>query len=109
MANLEEINSDQIFSILNELSESLTLVSPDEFLQILPEKVCELLDVPVCILWEAKQERNEFHILATDGEIDNEYKEIKLDFRHPGVQYFFRKNKVLELAKSLLLLNLRIF
>ena len=98
MANIKDIDPYEKISILSEVSESLALLSPEEFLQTLPEKVCQLLHVPICILWKAKQEQKEFQILATAGKIDGKYKKMKLDFQHPGVRNFFKKNKILSLA-----------
>ena len=98
MKDHEGGNYYKTLDILHELSESLISVSPEEFLQMLPEKVCQILDVPVCILWVANQEQQKFQIFATAGEVDDDYKEIKLDFKHPGIQHLFTKNEILSLA-----------
>jgi signal transduction histidine kinase len=84
---------------LKELSEQLTSASLDEFMGFFPEKVCKILDVPICIIWQKNLVHPKFNIVATHGKVDDEYKKIELDFAHPSVAAIFstRREKVLSI------------
>ena len=79
--------SSKLLEQLSYLAECSINQSPEEFLQMLPGKVCEYLDVPVCIVWIRDYEQNTYKILATAGNIDEEYRKIELNVNHPGVQF----------------------
>lgn len=82
---------------LNDLSQSLISASADELIQVVPEKVCDLLSVPICILWNKEEDKPKFKVIATYGEVDDKYKRIEMDLVHPGVEYLFKRDKVLSL------------
>ncbi|MDM9581451.1 MULTISPECIES: GAF domain-containing sensor histidine kinase [unclassified Nostoc] len=103
MASIEDSkyfkkSSSEILRYLNDLSQSLISTSADELLQALPEKVCDLLSVPICILWNKEQDKPKFKVIATYGEVDDKYKRIEMDLGHPGVQYILNRDKVLSLV-----------
>ncbi|WP_088241935.1 GAF domain-containing protein [Calothrix rhizosoleniae] len=79
---LENIDYYKTFNPLEtlcNLSEKLMTVSSDEFIQLLPDKACELFSASACILWKKDAEREKFKILATGGEVDDDYKQLELD------------------------------
>ena len=92
---LENIDCYKTFNPLEtlcNLSEKLMTVSSDEFIQLLPDKACEVFSASACILWEKDAERHKFKILATGGEVDDEYKKLELDSNFIALQnYFFQK------------------
>lgn len=85
-------------TILNCLSESLASVPPAEFIEIFPKKVCEILSIPICILWKKEREQDKFRIVSVAGEVDDEYKKTELNLRHPAISFLFIKDKVLSLS-----------
>ena len=90
--------SSKLLSQLSYLAECSINQSPEEFLQMLPAKVCEYLGVPVCIVWIRDYETDTYKILATAGEVDEEYLKTELYVNHPGVHFsseqkvFYLKN-----------------
>lgn len=85
------------FQVLSDISKLLNQASEEDFLQVLPEKACELLSVPICILWKIDEQEEKLKIMATAGEVDDEYKKTELDLKHPAVWHLFEKDKVLSL------------
>lgn len=87
---------DRLLSALNTLSQSLLLMSPSDFLKQVSEKACELLFVPICIVWKLDEEENKLKIVATNGDVDDEYKKIELNL-HPGIEQHLFSRKVAHL------------
>ena len=81
--------SSKLLSQLSYLAECSINQSPEEFLQMLPAKVCEYLAVPVCIVWIRDYETDTYKVLATAGEVDDEYRKTELNVNHPGIQLLF--------------------
>jgi signal transduction histidine kinase/putative methionine-R-sulfoxide reductase with GAF domain len=79
---------ERSLSILNALSQSLISVSVGDFLEQVSEKVCELLSVPICIVWKLDEQQKKLRIVATAGEVDDEYKKIELDLDTPGIRQY---------------------
>lgn len=100
MTDIEDIDLDEKISILSELSANLTSVSPQEFLQTLPAKICSLLDVSECILWQVNQETRVLEILATAGDLDNDCEKIILNLKCSEIKKIFKKNKILFLSNA---------
>jgi signal transduction histidine kinase len=89
------VDFSQKLSELGQLSERLVSASPDEFKRVLLTGVCQLLDVPICILWEKLPEDSKFKIIATHGAVDKEYQQLELDITHLSVKRnLSRKNKI---------------
>lgn len=65
---------------------------------MIPEKACELLSLPIGILWRFDEEEQKFRVDACSSEVDEEYRKSKLDLNYPTVSYLFEKNKVLALS-----------
>ncbi|MFQ5753107.1 MAG: GAF domain-containing protein, partial [bacterium] len=78
-------------SILNALSQNLLLGTPGDFLRYVSKKACELLSVPVCLVWKLDEKQKKLKIVATTGNVDNDYKKIELDLNAPGVQQHLKK------------------
>lgn len=71
-------------SILNDLLQSLLAISPDEFLQNISEKACELFSVPVCIVWKLNPAVEMMEIAAATN-VDEPYRRsIKLELKEAG-------------------------
>ena len=79
--------SSKLLSQLSYLAECSINQSPEEFLQMLPAKVCEYLRVPVCIVWIRDYETDTYKVLFTAGDIDDEYRKTELNVHHPGVHF----------------------
>jgi GAF domain-containing protein len=77
---------DHSLHIVNDLSQGLLSLSPDEFLQQVSLKAAELLAVPVCIVWTLDENRDSLHIVATTNNVDEEYKKIQLARDDPGIR-----------------------
>ncbi len=80
------VDFSQKLSELGQLSERLGSASQSEFRQVFLAGVCQLLEVPICILWEKQPGESKFKIVATHGEVDKEYKQLELDTAHPSIQ-----------------------
>ncbi|WP_292776434.1 GAF domain-containing protein [Nostoc sp. NMS9] len=83
---------------LCKLSEQLMTVDPDEFIQLLPQKACELFEASACILWKKDIKHQKFKILATAGKVDDEYKNLELDKNFNVVQDFYRRKGIFYLS-----------
>ncbi len=85
---------ERTLSILYSLSRELQNLTPHEFLQIVSEKASELLSVPICIIWMLDASLTKLKIVATTGEVDEEYKQLELDIHFPGIQQHLTGKKV---------------
>ncbi len=83
---------DRLPSILNTLSQSLLSVSPEDFIEQISEKACQLLSVPICIVWELDKTLSKLKIVATHGVVDDEYKKIELSLDSPGVRHLSERH-----------------
>lgn len=91
-----QLGIDRSLTILKELLQSPLSASPDDFLETVAEKACELLSIPVCIVWKLDEQDEKLKIVATCGGVDEQYKKIRLNLsdagferssRHRGVVY----------------------
>jgi GAF domain-containing protein/signal transduction histidine kinase len=84
-------------SISLTLQQSLMSVSADKFLQQVSEKACELLSVPICIVWKLHKQHGLRHqkrgnrsrpqklkVVATVGDVDDEFRKIQLNLKKPN-------------------------
>lgn len=78
-------------SILNAISQNLLLSSPRDFLQQVSNKACELLDVPICIVWKLDEKQEKLKIVSATGNVDANFKRIELDLNASGVQQHLKK------------------
>lgn len=79
--------ANELLSTLNHIAEDSINQSPEEFIQTLPERVCQYFNVPICIIWVRDDQRGVYKILTAAREVDDEYKKTELDIKHPGVQF----------------------
>jgi signal transduction histidine kinase len=100
-AHTDSVDFSQKLLELGQLSERLVSASPNEFRQIFLAGVCQLLDVPICILWEKLPGESKFKIVATHGQVDKEYQQLELDAAHPSVKLnLSRKYKIWNLPDA---------
>ena len=81
-------------STLNTLSEQLLAVTPEKFLTQLLRAACDLLSVPVCIVWKADEQRQRLHIVSTTDSVDDEYRKIELRLDDQAVKEWLAKKRV---------------
>ena len=80
-------------ALLNELSQDLLSGSSINFLQAICNKTCELLSVPVCMIWQRQQSREALSIVTATQTVDEEYRKLVLDLSDPRVKgHLFRKD-----------------
>lgn len=77
---------DRSLSILNDLSESLLRDNPNDFLQTVAQKACDLLSVPICIVW--KQVEDKLRIAAATDEVDKGYRQLEIDPNDDARRHF---------------------
>jgi GAF domain-containing protein len=70
---------------LNALSKNLLITGEDFFTQ-LAGSARELLSVPVCIIWRRAEQEQKLQIVATSGDVDEEFRRIELDLDSPGIK-----------------------
>ncbi|MDZ8185277.1 MAG: GAF domain-containing protein [Nostoc sp. ChiSLP02] len=87
-------NTYKPLQVLCKLSEQLMTVAPDEFIQLLPQKACELFEASACILWKKDIKHQKFKILATAGKVDDEYKNLELNDNFHLIQNFYHRKEV---------------
>ena len=76
--HLQTLNKS--LSILSDLSRGLLSISPRDFPRLVAEKACELLSVPICIVWRLDERtRRRLYVVATSGEVDDGYRRLTLD------------------------------
>ena len=85
---------EHALQIFNELSQSLLSVSLDDFLEHVSVKAAELLFVPICIVWKLDKPEGELKIVATHGDVDEDYKKKKLGLDDPGIKKHLESHKV---------------
>lgn len=71
-------------SISLALQHSLMSVKDDEFLKQVSQKACELLEVPICIVWKLNQHLPRLTVAATAGDVDADVSRMQLDLNRPG-------------------------
>jgi signal transduction histidine kinase/GAF domain-containing protein len=86
--SLSALESSQ--RIVHALSRSLLSVPLTEFLTLVSQNACKLLFVPVCIVWRLDQSERKLRVVAAEGNVDDEFKNIKLDINDPGQEHLKR-------------------
>lgn len=85
---------ERTFSIMNQLSQNLLSVSSTDFLQQIVNNTCDLLSVPVCVLWQHEPSAHSLVVVATSSNVDEDYKVIELDLKIPGMLRHFEEKRV---------------
>jgi signal transduction histidine kinase/transcriptional regulator with GAF, ATPase, and Fis domain len=79
---------------LNELTANLLSALPGDFLKIVSKTARQLLAIPICIVWEVDQTQNKLRVVASDGDVDDDYKRLELDLSDSRVQEHISPKKV---------------
>jgi GAF domain-containing protein/signal transduction histidine kinase len=80
--------------IINDLSENLLSLPPSDFLNKVSEKAAELFSVPTCIVWKLDGVHSKLKVVATYGEVDQEYKRLELSLDDPGIKQHLKSRQV---------------
>jgi signal transduction histidine kinase/GAF domain-containing protein len=99
---VERRHFERSSNILATLSESLLAVTPQEFLKLVAERACELLSVPICIVWKRDERKHVLKIVEACGAVDEEYRRIELSLNDPPVrehqEYLVERKRVASLT-----------
>jgi GAF domain-containing protein/signal transduction histidine kinase len=85
---------DLSLRFLSGLSRDILSTSSTNFLKRVSNRVRQLLEVPVCIIWLLNPDDQRFSIVATSGKVRKEYRSITLGTDYPNVQSFASCRKV---------------
>lgn len=69
---------DRLSTILHALSEDLLSMPSNTFLNRVAETACELLTVPICIVWRLDENENRLKIASATANVDEEYRKLEL-------------------------------
>jgi GAF domain-containing protein len=69
---------DRLSKVLNELSTALLSLPPHEFLNTVAETACQLLTVPVCIVWTLDTGVDRLKVAAATPNVDEDYRRLEL-------------------------------
>lgn len=84
---------DQTLSIFNDLLPNLVSGSPHDFLREVPAKVCELLSVPVCVVWKVDKAREKLKVVAASSNVDETFRQITISLEERGIQRHLKRGK----------------
>src|SRR6185437_10749778 len=68
-------------SISFALQQSLMSVKAEQFLKLVPQKACALLEVPICLVWKLNQHQKKLTVVATAGDVDPNLRRTQLDLK----------------------------
>lgn len=82
---------------IGNLSDDLARLTPHDYLQQLPDKICEILSVDSCVLWKLDIKQEKFKVWYASQRVDDDYKKITLDLKHPTfkARYNFDTNSMI--------------
>jgi GAF domain-containing protein len=78
---------------LNALSENL-LAARKDFLDQVAWSACDLLSVPICIVWQRAEQEQRLRVVAKCGDVDERFTAIELDLDAPNIQKAVATRKV---------------
>ena len=87
-------NNQEQLNFLNHLLESLITKDSDEFIQSIPELLCDYLEADACVIWKLNSREQKFTVIASSSQVDAEYQTLELKLKHPGVESFIQKNHI---------------
>ena len=88
-------------SILSDLSSGLLSNAPHDFPRLVAEKACELLSVPICIVWRLdERKRRRLYVVAASRDVDDDYWRLTLDAEDRRVKAHLESNQVLFLSEA---------
>jgi len=77
---------DPLLEIVDTLPPGLLLSAPDVFIRQVASGACNLLSVPICIVWLIDEDRKRLRIKATHGNVDEEFQKLTLDLNDPRIR-----------------------
>lgn len=78
---------DRLSKILDELPADLLSLPLPEFLNRVAETACQLLTVPICIVWTLDTSEENLRVAAATGNVDEKYRKLELS-REQFSQWF---------------------
>src|SRR6185437_14378468 len=78
----QDFNFDRSLKFLNSLTQDAGIASSEEILKRVCEKACDLLNAPVCVVWQ-RNSKGQLAIVQTSGVVDEEFKKLRLDRNAP--------------------------
>jgi len=89
---------DPVLEMSEMLSQGLLLAPPGEFLPQIATRACELLSVPICVVWLLDERRQRLNVVATAGDVDEEFKSLSLDLTDERLKQHLEGGRVAFLA-----------
>lgn len=80
--------------ILVSLTKELSTVTPHAFFDKVVLDVCNLLNIPVCIVWTTDRHAKTLSVCSYSGNVDDAFKNITLDVDSPGVRRLLQRSAV---------------
>lgn len=77
---------DHTLKVVGDLSKRLLSTEPKDFLQLIADKACELLSVPVSIIWRLDPDNRSLRIVAGSGDIDDDFRQLKMSIDEIGIK-----------------------
>ncbi|MGM9500821.1 GAF domain-containing protein [Desertifilum tharense IPPAS B-1220] len=87
-------NNQKQLNFLNQLSELLVTQDSDEFIQSIPQLLCDYLEADACVIWKLNSKDQKFTIIASSSKVDSEYQSLELRLKHPAVESFIQRNYI---------------
>ncbi|MBZ8178960.1 GAF domain-containing sensor histidine kinase [Oscillatoria salina] len=87
-------NNEKQLSFLNQLSELLVAQESDDFIQSIPQLLCEYLEADACVIWKRNSKEQRLTVIASSSQVDADYQALELSLKHPGVQSLLKKDKI---------------
>lgn len=98
LITIERFEQYQLFdrssSILKSLSQSLLSGSADDIRNEVSAKACELLQVPISLVWRSSEKQNELSVAAASNTVDQEYMSTTISFDLPGIKQHLSSKSV---------------
>jgi signal transduction histidine kinase len=78
----------EIIQKLVWLSDELSALSVQRFLEQLPDIICQMLDVSVCVIWKLNErsEKFKFQVYSASENVGENYRQAEIDINHPMVK-----------------------
>lgn len=91
---------EKLAEATRRISEHVLLLPKDQLLQEVANTGRDLLDAPVCIVWELDRTSGKLKVARWAGKVDKEYiRTVQIDSESEATQQFLTENKVLALAE----------
>jgi len=87
-------NNQKQLKFLNQLSERLVTQDSDEFIQSIPQLLCDYLKADACVIWRLNSKEGKFTVIASSSQVDADYQNLELRLNYPGVESFLQKDPI---------------